>query len=80
MVKGTEPVPGKGKTLPLFEALQWHFKLTVNTATSLKATPPYRSESLLPLVGDKAKVQHYAATTPIVDMVRSPRHSWTPMR
>ncbi|EFL9462850.1 sulfite reductase flavoprotein subunit alpha [Escherichia coli] len=25
---------------------------------------------LLPLVGDKAKLQHYAATTPIVDMVR----------
>ena len=29
-----------------------------------------RSETLLPLVGDKAKLQHYAATTPIVDMVR----------
>ncbi|MDI8799984.1 YaeQ family protein, partial [Salmonella enterica subsp. enterica serovar Montevideo] len=29
-----------------------------------------RSESLLPLVGDKAQLQHYAATTPIVDMVR----------
>ena len=25
---------------------------------------------MLPLVGDKAQLQHYAATTPIVDMVR----------
>ncbi|PSC89147.1 sulfite reductase subunit alpha, partial [Klebsiella pneumoniae] len=28
------------------------------------------SESLLPLVGDKAQLQQYAAATPIVDMVR----------
>ncbi|MGS9140199.1 NADPH-dependent assimilatory sulfite reductase flavoprotein subunit, partial [Salmonella enterica subsp. enterica serovar Infantis] len=28
------------------------------------------SESLLPIVGDKAHLQHYAATTPNVDMVR----------
>ena len=32
--------------------------------------PLTRSETLLPLVGDKAQLQHYAATTPIVDMVR----------
>ena len=31
-------------------------------------TSPYSKDA--PLVGDKAKLQHYAATTPIVDMVR----------
>ncbi len=29
---GDEPVTVEGKTLPLNEALQWHFELTVNTA------------------------------------------------
>ena len=61
----------EGKTLPLSEALQWHFELTVNTANIVENYATLtRSESLLPLVGDKAKLQQYAATTPIVDMVR----------
>ncbi|STQ09621.1 sulfite reductase subunit alpha [Enterobacter cloacae] len=48
-----------------------HFELTVNTANIVENYATLtRSESLLPLVGDKAKLQHYAATTPIVDMVR----------
>ncbi len=63
--------PVEGKTLPLSEALQWHFELTVNTANIVENYATLtRSESLLPLVGDKAKLQQYAATTPIVDMVR----------
>ena len=68
---GDEQVNVDGKTLPLSEALQWHFELTVNTVNIVEnyATQT-RSETLLPLVGDKAKLQHYAATTPIVDMVR----------
>ncbi len=70
-LKGTEPVQVEGKTLPLSEALQWHFELTVNTANIVENYATLtRSESLLPLVGDKAKLQQYAATTPIVDMVR----------
>ena len=70
-LKGTEPVQVEGKTLPLSEALQWHFELTVNTANIVENYATLtRSESLLPLVGDKTKLQHYAATTPIVDMVR----------
>ncbi|WNY85913.1 NADPH-dependent assimilatory sulfite reductase flavoprotein subunit [Leclercia adecarboxylata] len=70
-LKGDEPVSVDGKTLPLSEALQWHFELTVNTANIVENYATLtRSESLLPLVGDKAKLQHYAATTPIVDMVR----------
>lgn len=70
-LKGDEPVRVDGKTLPLSEALQWHFELTVNTANIVENYATLtRSESLLPLVGDKAKLQHYAATTPIVDMVR----------
>jgi len=70
-LKGDEPVNVDGKTLPLSEALQWHFELTVNTANIVENYATLsRSETLLPLVGDKAKLQQYAATTPIVDMVR----------
>lgn len=70
-LKGTEPVTVNGKVLPLAEALQWHFELTVNTANIVENYATLtRSESLLPLVGDKAQLQHYAATTPVVDMLR----------
>ncbi|EAZ1838055.1 NADPH-dependent assimilatory sulfite reductase flavoprotein subunit [Salmonella enterica] len=70
-LKGDEPVTVDGKTLPLAEALEWHFELTVNTANIVENYATLtRSESLLPLVGGKAQLQHYAATTPIVDMVR----------
>ena len=70
-LKGDEPVTVEGKTLPLSEALQWHFELTVNTAAIVENYATLtRSESLLPLVGDKAQLQQYAAATPIVDMVR----------
>ncbi|EAQ8939207.1 NADPH-dependent assimilatory sulfite reductase flavoprotein subunit [Salmonella enterica] len=70
-LKGDEPVTVDGKTLPLAEALEWYFELTVNTANIVENYATLtRSESLLPLVGDKAQLQHYAATTPIVDMVR----------
>ena len=75
-LKGDEPVTVEGKTLSLAEALQWHFELTVNTGNIVENYATLtRSETLLPLVGDKAQLQHYAATTPIVDMVRfSPAH------
>ncbi|HCT3634916.1 TPA: NADPH-dependent assimilatory sulfite reductase flavoprotein subunit [Klebsiella variicola] len=70
-LKGDEPVTVDGKTMPLAEALEWHFELTVNTATIVENYATLtRSESLLPLVGDKAQLQQYAAATPIVDMVR----------
>lgn len=70
-LKGDEPVTVDGKTLPLAEALEWHFELTVNTATIVENYATLtRSESLLSLVGDKAQLQQYAAATPIVDMVR----------
>lgn len=70
-LKGDEPVTVDGKTLPLSEALEWHFELTVNTASIVENYATLsRSETLLPMVGDKARLQHYAATTPIVDMVR----------
>ncbi len=47
------------------------FELTVNTANIVENYATLtRSETLLPLVGDKAQLQQYAATTPIVDMVR----------
>ena len=70
-LKGDEPVTVEGKTLSLAEALQWYFELTVNTGNIVENYATLtRSETLLPLVGDKAQLQHYAATTPIVDMVR----------
>ncbi|HIC9078770.1 NADPH-dependent assimilatory sulfite reductase flavoprotein subunit [Klebsiella aerogenes] len=70
-LKGDEAVTVEGKTLPLAQALEWHFELTVNTANIVENYATLtRSETLLPLVGDKAQLQHYAATTPIVDMVR----------
>ncbi|HHT7530660.1 TPA: NADPH-dependent assimilatory sulfite reductase flavoprotein subunit [Raoultella planticola] len=70
-LKGDEPVTVDGKTLPLAEALEWHFELTVNTANIVENYATLtRSETLLPLVGDKAQLQQYAATTPIIDMVR----------
>ncbi|WLV35414.1 NADPH-dependent assimilatory sulfite reductase flavoprotein subunit [Citrobacter freundii] len=70
-LKGDEPVTVEGKTLSLAEALQWHFELMVNTGNIVENYATLtRSETLLPLVGDKAQLQHYAATTPIVDMVR----------
>ncbi|ELY3811969.1 NADPH-dependent assimilatory sulfite reductase flavoprotein subunit [Cronobacter sakazakii] len=70
-LKGDEPVTVGEKTLSLSEALQWHFELTVNTAAIVENYATLtRSEALLPLVGDKAKLQDYAARTPIVDMVR----------
>lgn len=71
-LKGDESVILNGQSLPLAEALQWHFELTVNTASIVEQYATLtRSESLLPLVGDKSRLQHYAAITPIVDMVRS---------
>lgn len=70
-LKGTETVTVHRKAMPLSEALEWHLELTVNTGNIVENYATLtRSESLLPLVGDKAKLQHYAATTPIVDMVR----------
>ncbi len=70
-LKGDETVEVGGKTLTLSEALQWHVELTVNTATIVENYATLtRNDQLLELVGDKAKLQHYAATTPIVDMAR----------
>lgn len=70
-LKGDEPVTINGQSLPLSEALQWHVELTVNTANIVENYATLtRSESLLPLVGDKAQLQHYATTTPVVDMLR----------
>lgn len=70
-LKGDESVQVEGKTLSLSEALSRHFELTINTANIVEQYAQLtRNTPLLELVGDKAKLQHYAATTPIVDMVR----------
>jgi len=70
-LKGDEPVEVNGAELPLSEALQKHFELTVNTTQIVEQYGKLsRDEKLLELVSDKSRLQHYAQTTPIVDMVR----------
>lgn len=70
-LKGDELVQFDGKALTLAEALEWHFELTVNTAGIVENYATLsRNEMLLEMAGDKNKLQHYAALTPIVDMVR----------
>ncbi len=71
-LKGDEPVEVNGTTLPLAEALQKHFELTVNTPQIVEQFAHLsRNEALLAMVGDKAQLQHYAQSTPIVDMARN---------
>ncbi|MGP4129689.1 hypothetical protein OJE16_07910 [Pantoea tagorei] len=71
-LKGDEPVQIDNETLPLSEALQKHFELTVNTAQIVEQYAALsRNDALLAMAGDKAKLQHYAQTFPIVDMVRN---------
>ncbi|MDZ7277529.1 NADPH-dependent assimilatory sulfite reductase flavoprotein subunit [Pantoea eucrina] len=70
-LKGDEPVEVNGQSMPLAEALQKQFELTVNTAQIVEQYAALtRNESLLALVGDKAKLQRYAQDFPIVDMFR----------
>lgn len=70
-VDGAQPVRLDGEPLTLSEALTYRRELTVNTATIVAGYAALsRDEKLLEHIGDRAWLQHYAATTPIVDMVR----------
>ncbi|WP_312831301.1 NADPH-dependent assimilatory sulfite reductase flavoprotein subunit [Pantoea eucrina] len=70
-LKGDEQVMVQGKTLPLAEALQTQFELTVNTPQIVERYAALsRNEALLALTEDKQKLQSYAQSFPIVDMVR----------
>ncbi|MGG7668618.1 NADPH-dependent assimilatory sulfite reductase flavoprotein subunit [Yersinia sp. J1] len=70
-LKGDEPVTVEGQTLPLAQALRLHFELTQNTTVIVdKYAALSRDEKLIALLADKSKLQHYAHSTPIVDMVR----------
>jgi sulfite reductase (NADPH) flavoprotein alpha-component len=70
-LKGDEQVVVQGKTLPLAEALKTHFELTVNTPQIVEQYAALsRNDALLALAGDKPKLQSYAQSFPIVDMVR----------
>ena len=68
---GEEVVNVHGQMLPLAEALQKHYELTVNTP---QITEQYAKlagdEALLSLISDKAHLQQYVSNTPIVDMAR----------
>lgn len=70
-LKGDESVQVNELTLPLAEALQKHFELTVNTPQIVEQYGRLcRDERLLALLSEKTKLQYYAQNTPIVDMVR----------
>ncbi len=70
-LKGDEPVEINGATLPLAEALQKHYELTVNTPQIVEQYAALsRNEALLELASEKPKLQSYAQSFPIVDMVR----------
>ena len=70
-LKGDESVTVNDQTLPLAEALQKHFELTVNTPQIVEQYGKLcRDETLLGLINEKPRLQHYAQNTPIVDMVR----------
>ncbi|BAN99265.1 sulfite reductase (NADPH) flavoprotein subunit alpha [Plautia stali symbiont] len=70
-LKGDEQVEVWGETLSLAEALQKHFELTVNTPQIVEQYAALsRNEALLALAGDKPKLQSFAQSFPIVDMVR----------
>lgn len=70
-LKGDELVEVAGQTLPLIEALQKHYELTQNTPTIVENYAALvRNEALLTVVADKAQLQKFARTMPIVDMVR----------
>ncbi|MBK4726900.1 NADPH-dependent assimilatory sulfite reductase flavoprotein subunit [Pantoea agglomerans] len=70
-LKGDETVTVNGETLPLAEALQKQYELTVNTPQIVEQYAQLsRNEALLAQIDEKAKLHHYAQNTPIVDMVR----------
>lgn len=70
-LKGDEPVSVHGETLPLAEALQKHYELTVNTPQIVEQYAKLsHNEALLAQITDKASLQQYAQNTPIVDMAR----------
>jgi sulfite reductase (NADPH) flavoprotein alpha-component len=70
-LKGDESVTVNDQTLTLSEALQKHFELTVNTPQIVEQYGTLsRDETLLGLISEKPRLQHYAQNTPIVDMVR----------
>ncbi|VFP87601.1 Sulfite reductase [NADPH] flavoprotein alpha-component [Candidatus Erwinia haradaeae] len=70
---GQEPVLVKGNNLPISEALQKHFELTVNTPKIVESYARLsHSDYLLTQINNKdASLQKYAQKTPIVDMIRS---------
>lgn len=71
VLEGSQSISLNGETLPLAQALQKHFELTVNTAQIVEKYAHLSANSeLLALVGDKASLQAYAQQWPIVDMVR----------
>lgn len=70
-LSGDELLTVEGKTQSLRDALLHHFELTQNTAPIVeKYAALSRDERLIGLLADKPSLQHYAHSTPIVDMVR----------
>ncbi len=70
-LKGDEQVFVGGEAYTLREALIYHLELTQNTHLIVeKYAALANNDELLSLISDRSAIQHYADTTPIVDMVR----------
>lgn len=70
-LSGDEQVEVQGKVESLRDALKFHYELTQNTAAIVEAYANQCGDArLLELLADKALLQDYAHSTPIVDMVR----------
>lgn len=68
---GQQPVTLGDEQLTLRQALSERLELTVNTALIVEGYAALsRDENLLAHLGDRSWLQNYAATTPIVDMLR----------
>ncbi|HEY0211204.1 NADPH-dependent assimilatory sulfite reductase flavoprotein subunit [Acerihabitans sp.] len=68
---GGQTVTVEGQTLSLADALRAHYELTQNTTLIVgEYAAIARDEALLALTADKDRLQRYAQSTPIVDMVR----------
>lgn len=71
-LKNDDKVKVSGQTLSISEALQKYYELTQNTPAIVEHYAYLaQDKALLAIVADKAKLQQFAQTTPIVDMVRN---------
>ncbi|MFT8451695.1 MAG: NADPH-dependent assimilatory sulfite reductase flavoprotein subunit [Zymomonas mobilis] len=70
-LSGEESIKVNDKILPLAQALQQSFELTVNNTRLVESYATLtQNKALEKIISDKAALQDYAQNTPIVDMIR----------